>query len=337
MKTVLVLASAILIVIVAFSLFFGGSKEAGEKTITGLTVFNVLEGKKVLWVDSYNEGFPWADGTLDGIKSILYDTAVELEIYRMDNKEHPGEADKIASGKEAKEVFDRVQPDVVIASDDIAQEYFVVPYLKGGDVPVIFTGVNWDASSYGYPTETITGMVEVEPLNELLDYMKEYSNGNKLVFLSADSETERKIVEIYEDRFFYGGLDSVLVDNYDEFESEFLRLQEEYDMIYFGSYGGISGWDDDTAEKFLLENTKVVTGSRSDYMSKFVLITVGKIPEEQGEYAAMTALNILNGESPVNIPVVTNKKSVVILNLKIAEKMHVDFSPYLIKIAEFIE
>jgi hypothetical protein len=30
------------------------------------------------------------------------------------------------------------------------------------DLPVVFVGVNWDASPYGYPTANVTGSVEVE-------------------------------------------------------------------------------------------------------------------------------------------------------------------------------
>ena len=57
----------------------------------------------------------------------------------------------------------------MIASDDNAQKYLVVPYLKGTQVPVIFNGVNWDASAYGFPTSNVTGMIEVELPDQLVE------------------------------------------------------------------------------------------------------------------------------------------------------------------------
>lgn len=42
------------------------------------------------------------------------------------------------------------------------------------------------------------------------------------------------------------------------------------------------------------------------------------MPEEQGHWMAATALRILGGESPADIPLVENRKADLIVNLRLA-------------------
>ena len=56
-------------------------------------------------------------------------------------------------------------------------------------------------------------------------------------------------------------------------------------------------------------------------MAPYVLVTFTKDPYEQGEYAAQTALRILEGESPRDIPMVTNQRGKVLLNSELAHAL----------------
>jgi len=67
---------------------------------------------------------------------------------------------------------------------------------------------------------------------------------------------------------------------------------------------------------------------------KYALLGITKIPEEQGEWQAGTALKILDGASPSSIPLVKNKRGKLMVNLKIAEKLGAVFSPSVLKNAE---
>jgi len=70
-------------------------------------------------------------------------------------------------------------------------------------------------------------------------------------------------------------------------------------------------------------------------MAPFVLITFATHPEEQGRWAATTALKILSGTPPSQIPVVTNKAARVILNMRLAKKLGIRFPMELIDRAAF--
>jgi hypothetical protein len=90
-------------------------------------------------------------------------------------------------------------------------------------------------------------------------------------------------------------------------------------MLYIYNYSGIADWQPDEAEKFLFNNSKVPTGSHNSFMASYVLYTVAKLPMEQGNFAAKTALRILDGLSPAQIPVAVNELTQLTINLKMAQ------------------
>src|SRR3972149_1817649 len=150
------------------------------------------EGKKILYIDSYHAGYEWSDGVTRGIENILNNTGVELKILRMDTKRFNSRAFAEKAGLGAKSVIEEFRPDVVIASDDNAFNYVIMPYYRDADLPVVFCGINWDVSIYGGPYKNTAGMIEVSLTSQLISYLKEYSKGNRIGYLSADTETERK-------------------------------------------------------------------------------------------------------------------------------------------------
>ena len=161
-------------------------------------------GKKILFINSYHEGYAWSDGVEKGVHNVLDGTGIDLKFVRMDTKRNPDEAFAKKAGEQVKAEVDAFKPDLVIASDDNAQKYVIVPYYKGTNLPVVFAAVNWDASAYGYPTSNVTGMLEVELPGQLIEQLKAYAKGTRLAYLTVDSETERKVVDIYNQRFFNG-------------------------------------------------------------------------------------------------------------------------------------
>jgi len=295
-----------------------------------------FEGKKIIWIDSYHEGNSWNDGIGKGIQEILKDTEIEFEIVRMDTARNTSEEFKQEAALQAKAAIEAFNPDVIIASDDNAQKYLIVPYIMETGLPVVFCGVNWDASSYGYPTENVTGMIEVDLVESLINAMREHAQGERVGYLSGDTETQLKVTQNYNERFFDGKMEVRLVKTFEEFKEEFLRLQDQVDMLITGNYVGIENWDETAAQEFITNNTKIPTGYVDGYMMPFVLITMGKIPEEQGRYSAEVALKILDGASPSEFVVTSNKEASLSINLKIAEKMDIVFSPSILKNADTI-
>ena len=148
------------------------------------------EGKKILFINSYHEGYEWSDGISAAINESFEDTGVELRFFYMDTKRNPEEDFKNQSAHDAKAVLDFFDPDVVITSDDNAFKYLIMPYYRNATLPFAFCGINWDISAYeGAPYTNTAGMIEVVPIVELVDCLKNYSSGTRIGYLSIDSLT----------------------------------------------------------------------------------------------------------------------------------------------------
>lgn len=288
-------------------------------------------GKKIVWINSYHEGYPWSDGIAEGLHSVLDGSGAELKVISLDTKRNPDADFGKAAGAKAWDEIQAYKPDVVIASDDNAQKYLVVPFLKETQTPVVFNGVNWDASGYGFPTKNITGMIEVELPNQLVEILKGYAKGERVGYVTIDSETERKIADTYNQRFFNGQMQTYWVKTQDEFKTAFDTAQQEVDILIVGNNAGSDAWDEAAMTQFMLSNTTIPTGSINDWMAPYAMLTLAKSSQEQGEWSAQAALQILDGTSPSDIAVAENKKGQLIVNLDLADKLGVVFAPSLLK------
>lgn len=290
----------------------------------------------VAWVDSYHQGYEWSDGVEQGIRSVLEPAGARLAVLRLDAKLNPGDAAVRKAALAARDAIARLRPGVVIASDDAAQEFLVVPHLKGGAAPVVFCGVNWDAAMYGYPAPGVTGMLEVEAVPEMAAHFARDAKGERIGYLSGDTATDRKITAVFNANFFAGRMKTYFAETFEQFTTLFLRAQEENDMLFLRNNAGIAGWDPAAAEAFLLANTRIPTGSHLEHMARHVVYTMGKIPQEQGEWAARAALRILAGESPADIPVASNQRTRLMVNLKLAQAAGIVLPVAVLKTAEII-
>ena len=61
------------------------------------------------------------------------------------------------------------------------------------------------------------------------------------------------------------------------------------------------------------------------------------MPSEYGEWAAKTALEILDGKAPSDIPLTQNKEGEIILNLDLAEKLDIAFDMNILKNAQIYQ
>ncbi|NOX25922.1 MAG: hypothetical protein GXP59_07410 [Deltaproteobacteria bacterium] len=277
--------------------------------------------KKILYVDSYNPQYMWTADITAGIKAVLAARRdVELKIFHMDTKRHKSEKFKKAAAVRAKKLIDSWRPDVVIASDDNAAKYLIAPYYKGSKLPVVFCGLNWDASVYGFPTKNITGMVEVALYRPTVKALKKFTRGSRIGYLASDTVSERKEYNNIVKRF-HAHFQSRFVKTFVELKQAFLDLQKSSDLIIIQECRSVKGFDDNEMIRFVNENTRVPTGAMQKYLAHYVLLTFAKVGEEQGRYAARTALAILGGKSPAAIPLTANHQARLYVNMGIARTL----------------
>jgi ABC-type uncharacterized transport system substrate-binding protein len=292
-----------------------------------------VAGKKVLFVDSYHEGYAWSDGIKAGIQRTLNGKGLTLKAIHMDTKRHSGEAFKQEAAQKAKSEIESFRPDVVIAADDNASKYLVAAYYKDADLPFVFCGVNWDATTYGYPYANATGMVEVTPVPQLIEQLQKTAKGDRIGFLGPDTLTAHKELENYQKVFKINPV-AHFATSYEDWKKGFRDLQNKADILLIDSDGGLYKDHESDMRAFVESNTKIPTGSCYDFMAVYSILTFAKSAEEQGDWAAGAALKILNGVSPKDIPIVQNKEGSLIVNARIASNSNTDLPYELIESAK---
>ena len=288
--------------------------------VFGLTL-PALAARRVLYVDSYHQGYPWSDGITDAVKTVMKDQDVNLRIMRMDTKRNTSDAFKKNAALKVRDMIEAFRPDVVIASDDNASKFVIKPYYKNARTPFVFCGVNYTAEAYGFPYSNVTGMVELPPAIKLIYSLKHFTRITKVGYLAADTLTERKD-GVYTKRDVREDFVERYVKTFSEWKSEFDRMQDEVDVLIIGNNGGIKGWNDREAQRYAERNTRIVTGCLLDWLAPVAFLGATRSAAEQGRYAATTAVKILNGTSPRDIPIVGNVEANIIINMRIAKKLN---------------
>jgi ABC-type uncharacterized transport system substrate-binding protein len=293
------------------------------------------ETHRCLLVTSYHEGYAWQDGLVNGVRSVL-EGKCELKQFDMDTKRNKEEHFARQKALEAKALIESYKPDVVIVTDDNTSRYLVQPYFKDADIPFVFCGVNWTVEEYGYPYSNATGMIEVAPIEPLLkEIQSAISAPKKSVYLSGDVETDHTNFEWYKRTYEAQGVEvsAVFVETMAEWEAAYSAAQDEADFLIVANNAGIADWDDERARAYALAHARKLTVTVQEWMPPYTMLAMTKIAEEQGEWAAQVALEILEGKSPSDIPIVPNRRWDVYVNMKLLEKAGIELSPSILRSA----
>jgi ABC transporter substrate binding protein len=287
--------------------------------------------KKVLYVNSYHAGYEFSDQEQDAAVKALSSAGVQVKVVYMDTKNNPSEDFKEKAGFEVKKIIKGYRPDVLIVADDNAFKYVVAPYYRDAKLPVVFCGINWDISEYGAPYKNTTGMIEIGHIEIVYKQIERFLNGDRVGFLGPDVLSEHKNATYY-GKLIEGGFDRIeFVLDFETWKSKYIQLQDEVDLIIISGSAGIKGWQEKEAAEFGFNNMKVAMGTELAEMMSFCLVGAVKKAEEQGEYAAYAALEILKGKRPSDVPIVMNKKGDLMINLKVADKLNIVFTPAILR------
>lgn len=269
---------------------------------------------KCLLVTSYHEGYSWQDGIVDAIFEILQ-SECEIKYFQMDTKRNKKESHAKEQAALAYKIVEQWKPDVVIATDDNASKYFVVPYMKNHEIPVVFNGVNWTIDRYGYPFKNTSGMIEMQPIRDLLFVASEITKQKEGIIVAANTLSERKSAGIFTTIAQSVGirLNTVFVENFENFKQSF-KLAQNYPFVIFINYAGIEGWKKNHAKDFIHKNTRTLTVSTNDFMVDYVGLVISHVASEQGEFAAKEAIKILRSKSTWRPTIVWNHKSKNLIN-----------------------
>ena len=312
----------------------------GVTTILPSVSHAQTDGKPLcLYIASYHPGYAWSDGVERGLRDNLSESCEIAEFY-MDTKRKKTSQNKTAAGHAAYEMIKDLQPDVIITSDDNAAKYLIVPHLIDGEIPVVFSGINWTVEEYGFPTPNVTGIVEVAPIKPmLLEGVKASdlpgSQGVSVAYLGAMTLSEIKNFERVKSRAESLGMqvDSILADTFDTWKHGF-KMAQQYDLVVMGSNSGIVNFEATEAKQWVATHTRKLSMTNHEWMMPYTAIGYTKVPEEHGEWAAASAVAILSGVKAIDIPLVTNRQWDTWINTQLLENTGVRLEDTILKKAK---
>ena len=279
------------------------------------------KGCRMLLVHSYHEGYRWDDTITEGVRSAIQGTGLELDIFYMDAKRHTDESWKIDAGRRAKEKVKHYHPDIILAADDDAQQYFAVSYLNTA-LPVVFTGVDADPSKYGYPATNVTGVIERPHFKESLALAQSLRPIKRVAVLSChDSTSMLALGFMKQEQLDVEVAEWLMVDDFDDWQKAVDRFNRSVDAIVIRSYQAVKkpGSAENVVPRdvaaWTCEHATVPTIAFHDFeIEDGLLVGVVKSGQEYGRIPAEYALRILQGTPPSSLPVIKPSKGVKMIN-----------------------
>jgi ABC-type uncharacterized transport system substrate-binding protein len=276
-------------------------------TLSGCLITSA-QAANCFYINSYHQGYEWSD-RIQAQFSKEMKTVCNISYHYLNAKKETNPNKLKNKGMEIANLIALSQPDIVIAADDAASEYVVNPYLRNGQTPVIYVGINWDPRPFGYPMSNATGMTEVWPIEQSIKLVKSMAgNISHVAFISSNNKLEinnaAAIKRIMKKNKIE--LHPYLVSNFDEWKAA-VKEAQQYDVIEFGTDQGIDRWNKQQAVEFLKTHNSRFTFASQDFMLPYSMATLSESPEEFGHWAAELTRTIFKGDQPWQIPIIPNR------------------------------
>ena len=287
------------------------------------------ERYRVLVVFSYETDYLWDVEIREGLEKAL-DSSAELTFFYMNTKVALNKGAEKAA--EAYALYQRLQPDGVIAVDDNAQTLFVVPYLKNKTAtPVVFCGVNADPESYGYPAENVTGILERYHFEETLSLNRQLAGKTetfavmvnksplaKLIVSRLGKEKDQlsaKLVAVLQPETLAQAVDMAR------------EYREKVDLLVLLTLKGVvDARGEPVSDKKAISSVvdafnKPTAATASFVIKNGALSGVLASGQEQGIQAGLFLSKLLNGMSIADLPVTRNYRGKRMINVTTLKKL----------------
>jgi ABC-type uncharacterized transport system substrate-binding protein len=282
----------------------------------------------MLLVHSYHEGYRWDDTITEGVRSAIAGTGLALDIFYMDAKRHTDEAWKIDAGQRARKKVDQYHPDIILAADDDAQQYFAVSYLNTA-LPIVFTGVDADPSKYGYPAVNVTGIIERPHFRESLALAQQLRPIKRVAVLSChDSTSMLALGFMKQEQVDVDVAEWLMVDDFTAWKKAVERFNASVDAIVIRSYqavkkpGSSENVPPHDVAAWTSQHATIPTIAFHDFeIEDGLLVGVVKSGQEYGRLPAEYALRILAGTPPSSLPIIKPSKGIKMINCVTARRL----------------
>ena len=314
-------------------------------TISSANAAGEYDGKKILVVHSYARNFAWTADVDAALQQAFARHHVHMQTVFMDTNQKHDEAQLIAAGENAAQIMESFKPDVVITSDDNAQRYFAARYAGKRSAPsFVFCGVNEPPSTYGYPAENVTGIVEKLAWAKSLDLLRRLQPSIRKVSVLLDTRPSSLASADMIRSATPSDIEAqwTSIDTFEKWRHLVRTASAEHDALAILNCDNLTDENGHIvpASDVMLwtrDNAAVPTVGFFDYtVADGALCGVIQTGFEHGTLAAAMALRILSGERASDIPIMTTVPGLTMINLKTANKLRIEIPEHLLQEAAAI-
>jgi ABC-type uncharacterized transport system substrate-binding protein len=299
---------------------------------------------KVLVVMSYEADNPWVKEIRAGVESVLGPVS-DIVYFHLNTK-----IDRDGGPRRAQEAYDlyqRLQPQGVIAADDDAQAMFVVPFLRDKvTTPVMFNGVNAAAGQYGFPASNVSGVLERAHVRESLAFIKQLLPAvQRACFITNDVPAGLALrTQVEEEQATYPAkvVAFHLVKRADEITALGDTLRAACDSLFIDSLEGIMDTDSKP-----MNNAQVVAllgrtypgpilGGNRYQVEQGAWAAVVKTGQEQGAISAEMLVRAMRGTPVAELPVTRNGRGQRVINVTAIEAHEIPLRPTVLRGAALV-
>lgn len=268
---------------------------------------------KVLVVMAYWEEYFWSQDIKTGIESIL-GSQCELKYAYLNAMKEPDGVK--AKAQQAYALYQEWQPDGVITTNDDAQTFFVLPYLKDKvKTPVMFAGIFATPETYGYPASNVSGIRERAYFKEALLFMQQLTPTpiQSFALIAPDLEAAKQVAQVLENVRNELGLtvfEAILSNNLDELLQRLHERIPKLDALFIPAI-----YDQATTQKFITLFGKPTFSGWRPAVEFGVLCAVAEDGKRLGTRAAEMLLQAMNGTPMAELPVTQNEFGIRMINV----------------------
>lgn len=264
------------------------------------------------YIASYAPGYKWQDGIEQGIQESLAQRC-EIKTFFMNSKKVSTEASLQQIGLQAVDFIKRINPEIVIVSDDHAVKYVLMDHYKNSPLPFVYCGVNNTGLIYGLPYRNTTGMVEKNPTEKLLRLLFNLNpSKTHVAFLTTTGTSADIDVSAFHKLVIKLKIKSSTyqIQNEQDWRSIYKNIQEDpnVDIIFFSNNATFPSWNHKKNMAWVLKYNNKLSVTTKDSMLPYVALGMNKSAKEHGSWAGNAAIEILNGIAPNKLAVVPNQK-----------------------------
>jgi len=300
---------------------------------------------KVLVVMSYEEDFLWDVEIRKGVEKVLSATC-DITYFYMNTYKNPEGGEQKA--REAYILYQEFQPDGVIVSDDNAQLFFTIPYLRDKvKTPVMFCGVNEEPEKYGYPASNVSGVLEHYLIDESVAFAKQLIPSIATFgFIMKESSTSKAVfkqIQREQNTYMAKFVSFKEATSLMECVTMTADLRKDCDVIFISSLSGIPDEKGnpltDMQAFAIIRKTfgKPVLGHNIYHVRFGALCGVSQSGEEQGSSAAEMLHKAMQGTPVSEIPLKTNNQGKRMINVSVLKEMGISPGADILGSAELVK